>query len=369
MSSKNTWITLVAGLFLAICLWGLSSYLIPSPTTAYRVDAQPLAKVDQGLMLTPWTGSTSAGNLDKQLVGMRADLVKARTNYDAIKSGFGWTESFDNLLAIDPSAVSAKLPSALENTDELDLILGQPDKLKVVLLALPIDQWIKPKAAEDLGGEWVWVKSDQGSGFWIYAKESADAPKEVKFRTLVNITAVSPSKDQWLLAHEQKLSSVQNMDDGKAEYLSDGTVIGVSKHLIDHPVKDFNPYEPLDPDTRKSSTIGKYDKPKFEFPDFDPPDEVTEFGTAKAPEGTPYEYSKKDFERRGKIGTWNSGIMQENFKKEWIVLFNVQKKAVAKEKYNNDKDEALKEHQNQIEQDQKNLSKEDSFAYRWILLP
>lgn len=357
MSSKNTWITLVAGLFLATCLWGLSSYLIPSPTSAYRVDAQPFAQVDQGLALTQWTGSASGGNLEQQLVEMRSDLVKNRNNYDAIKSGFGWTASFDDLLAIDPSAVSAKLPSAIENTDELDQILGQPDQLKVVLMELPLDDWKKPRPKDDLGSDWVWVNSDQGNGFWIHAKESVDVLKEVNFKNQAKIPVISPTKDQWLLAYGLKLPSVQNMDDGKAEYLNDGTVIGVSDHIKTQQVKGFDPLNPMKPDDRMKNTLGTLALPTKAEPPPRPAKPVVQFQDAVA--FAKGQLSVNEFNR----------LLRPDFEKVWVPRLEAIKASEANKAY----EEALKlaeeKHQADIEKAKQLQPKEDSFAYRWIILP
>ena len=357
MSSKNTWITLVAGLLLATCLWGLSSYLIPAPTSAYRVDAQPFAQVDQGLTLTQWTGSTGGGNLEEQLVEMRADLVKTRSNYDAIKSGFGWTESFDNLLVIGASAVSAKLPSAIENTDELDQILGQPDKLKVVLTELRLDELIKPKPKDDLGSDWVWINSDQGNGFWIHARESVDVLKEVNIKNQVKIPVLSPSKDQWLLAHGQKLASVQNMDDGKAEYLNNGTVIGMSDHIKNQQVKGFDALNPMLPAERMKNTLGTLALPRKADPPPKPAKPIVQLQDAVA--FAKSQLSVNEFNR----------LLRPDFEKVWVPRLEAIKASEANKAY----EEALKlaeeKHQADIEKAKQQQPKEDTFAYRWIILP
>lgn len=356
MSSKNTWITLVAGLLLATCLWGLSSYLIPSATTAYSVDAPAFGKVDPGLTLTQWTGTGGSANLEDQLVNMRADLVKAKTNYNAIKEQYGWTESFDNLLTTTPSALSSKLPSTSENTDELDQILKNPaEKLQVKLAALPVEEWMTPKAKDDIGSDWVWV-ADKNSGFWIRATELMEAPKPVDFK-LFKIPATSPSKDQWMLAYGLKLPSVQNMDDGKAEYLNDGTVIGMSDHIKNQQVKGFDPLNPVKPEVRTKSTVGELNMPTKPSPPPKPGKPVVTLQEAVA--FAKAQLSANEFNR----------LLRPDFEKTWMPRLEAAKASEANKMYEDALKQAEESHQAAVAEAQQKQPKEDTFAYRWIIQP
>lgn len=265
MSIRNTWITLVAGLLLAISLGGLSSHWVPTATSAYRVEASSYAKDEQDeVILFASNDTADIGTLQNSIANAEAELAKIKQSYDSAKQKLKWQVEFDALLNAGTTDLAAMLPSSSASTEELEKILNSPAQLKVNLPAIPEDQWKTPKAAESLGEEWVWIGSKE-NGFWVKKNESVTKPPVVDFKEIVKIAAVSPDIDQWTQA--LKNPEVLNMEDGKAEYLSDGTVIGMSDHLKKNPVDGFEGKEPMDEKARTRKTQPVFDKNKIPPPD------------------------------------------------------------------------------------------------------
>lgn len=372
MSFRNTCITLVAGLMLAISLWGLSRALIPATTTAYRVDVQAAKPVDDAIELTTWSRNAPAGSLGEQLSQMEDSLKRVEESYNRIKSEFGWTQSFEQLVAGGSGQVSAALTSSMKNTAELEQQLKEPEKLLVAFPEISFDTLLMPRPKDVLGEEWVWIDAGNEGGFWIHAKERDDAPTDVDFKQLVKIKSQSPTKEQWLLAHGLKPPSLQQMDDGKAEFLQNGMVIGGSDHLISQKVTGFNPLIAMQPAERTGKTLGNLNMPAKPAPPPKPAIPPVDFKRDVIP------FSQKSYADlygdKWKV-KWNNDSSSmdtekvQKFKDEWTAAYRKNKEDEIDKAYKLTLKDIEDKFKVDIEAAKERQPKEDSFAYRWIILP